>query len=99
MFVILTPSLIQTLAMGCNNFPNFYNITQTVAQKQNSSDIQSKTSLVAMPDDNRTAPHKQNSSKNLEEEPKLKLSTESQIMIGKAQNKEKKENRRNLFHL
>ena len=76
--------------MGCNNFPNFYNITQTVAQKQNSSDIQSKTSLVAMPDDIRTAPHKQNSSKNLEEEPKLKLSTESQIMMAKHKIRKKK---------
>ena len=43
-----------------------------------------------MPDDNRTASHKQNSSKNLEEGPKLKLSTDNQIAMGKAQNKEKK---------
>ena len=42
-----------------------------------------------MPDDNRTASHKQNSSKNLEEGPKLKLSTDNQIVMGKGQNKEK----------
>ena len=38
-----------------------------------------------MPDDNRTALHKQNSSKNLE----VKLSTDNKIVMGKAQNKEK----------
>ena len=45
-----------------------------------------------MPDDNRrTSPHMQNSSENVEEGPQLKLSTDSQIGMGKAQNKEKRE--------
>ena len=33
--------------------------------------------------------HKQNSSRNLEEGPKVKLSTDNQIVMGKARNKEK----------
>ena len=44
-----------------------------------------------MPENNRTASHKQNSSKNLKEGPKVKLSTYNQILMGKAQNKEKRE--------
>ena len=51
-----------------------------------------------MPDDNRrTSTHKQNSSENLEEGPKLKLSTDNQIVVGKAQNKEKREQKKS-FH-
>ena len=42
-----------------------------------------------IPDDNRAASHKQNSSRNLEEGPKVKLSTDNQIEMGKARNKEK----------
>ena len=50
-----------------------------------------------MPDDNRrTSLHKQNSSENVEEVPQLKLSTDNQIVMGKAQNKEKRE-KKNFF--
>ena len=52
-----------------------------------------------MPDDNRTSTHKQNSSENLEEGPQLKLSTENQIVMGKAQNKEKREQKKSFSFL
>ena len=44
-----------------------------------------------MPDGNRAASHKQNSSENLDERPQLKLSTENIFMMGKAQNRQKRE--------
>ena len=53
-----------------------------------------------MPDDNRrTSPHMQNSSENVEEGPQVKLSTDNQIGMGKAQNKEKREQKKSFSFL